>query len=317
MGLFEHFPYTNMHELNLSWLLQAMKKLQEDYEAFKVQVEETVEAFRLQMDGWEERIADLEASWAALQAEWVAFQAEISGQMDGWEDRISGLESAWTSYQTAMDIAFNEFEATVTSLISGWDERISTLETSWTNYQDTIDSAMQSFEESINSAMQGFEAEIRGELSAMAFQDVSEAFSQNGAVGRMGRQAYQISNMVHGILSFRDGWTGEQESLVIDVDGLSLPGHGMYYLYRCQLPGYVLEAQPFVCGWFNSLNPEPKRGSKNYNLSQEPANIVEPKKTRAGGYIINIPDFVKEYLIEYPDYAVLMVFEYVPSDREV
>jgi len=306
MGLFEHFPYTNMHELNLSWLLQAMKKLQEDYEAFKVQVEETVEAFRLQMDGWEERIADLEASWAALQAEWVAFRAEISGQMDGLEDRISGLERTWTAYQSAMDAAFNEFEATVTSLISEWDDRISELETSWTNYQATIDSAMQSFED-----------EIRGAISAMTFQDVSEAFTQNGAVGRMGRQAYQISNMVHGILSFRDGWTGEHDRLVVDVDGLSLPGHGMYYLYRCQLPGYVLETQPFICGWFNSLGPEPKRRSKNYNLTQEPANIVEPKKTKAGGYIINIPDFVKEYLLEYPDYSVLMVFEYVPSDKEV
>ena len=44
---------------------------------------------------------------------------------------------------------------------------------------------------------------------------------------------------------------------------------------------------------------------------------MEPKKTKSGGYIINIPDFVKDYLIEYPDYSVLMVFDYIPSDKEV
>lgn len=35
MGLFEHFPYTNFHELNLVWFLDKMKDLIREWESFK------------------------------------------------------------------------------------------------------------------------------------------------------------------------------------------------------------------------------------------------------------------------------------------
>ena len=34
MGLFDHFPYTNVHELNLDWILSMMKALEAEWEAF-------------------------------------------------------------------------------------------------------------------------------------------------------------------------------------------------------------------------------------------------------------------------------------------
>lgn len=34
MGFFEQFPYTNFHDLNLDWLLNAMKKLKQDFKDF-------------------------------------------------------------------------------------------------------------------------------------------------------------------------------------------------------------------------------------------------------------------------------------------
>ena len=34
MGLFDHFPYTNVHELNLNWILSIMKVLEAEWEAF-------------------------------------------------------------------------------------------------------------------------------------------------------------------------------------------------------------------------------------------------------------------------------------------
>ena len=34
MGLFDHFPYTNVHELNLDWILSIMKVLEAEWEAF-------------------------------------------------------------------------------------------------------------------------------------------------------------------------------------------------------------------------------------------------------------------------------------------
>ncbi|MBQ1522937.1 MAG: hypothetical protein IIZ74_09280, partial [Erysipelotrichaceae bacterium] len=34
MGVFDNFPYTNFHDLNLDWLLQAFKKLQDEWDNF-------------------------------------------------------------------------------------------------------------------------------------------------------------------------------------------------------------------------------------------------------------------------------------------
>lgn len=39
MGLFEHFPYTNFHELNLVWLLDKMKDLIRECESFKNEIQ--------------------------------------------------------------------------------------------------------------------------------------------------------------------------------------------------------------------------------------------------------------------------------------
>lgn len=43
MGLFEHFPYTNFHDLNLDWLIEAMKKLGEEVENYDAHIEESVD----------------------------------------------------------------------------------------------------------------------------------------------------------------------------------------------------------------------------------------------------------------------------------
>ena len=34
MGLFDHFPYTNVHELNLDWILSMMKALEAEWKQF-------------------------------------------------------------------------------------------------------------------------------------------------------------------------------------------------------------------------------------------------------------------------------------------
>lgn len=43
MGLFEHFPYTNFHDLNLGWLIEAMKNLAEEVENYDAHIEDSVD----------------------------------------------------------------------------------------------------------------------------------------------------------------------------------------------------------------------------------------------------------------------------------
>ena len=46
MGLFEHFPYTNFHELNLTWFLDTFRELLTEWEEQKVE-------FQNLKDAWE------------------------------------------------------------------------------------------------------------------------------------------------------------------------------------------------------------------------------------------------------------------------
>lgn len=43
MGLFDQFPYTNNHELNLNWLLQKMKNLEEIYQHLQDEIKEVTD----------------------------------------------------------------------------------------------------------------------------------------------------------------------------------------------------------------------------------------------------------------------------------
>lgn len=82
MGLFEHFPYTNFHDLNLDWIIKALKDLDEKVdtieeritEAAKVYVDERIKEF---VDG---PMQDMQNQINALDTEMDTFQASINKQ---------------------------------------------------------------------------------------------------------------------------------------------------------------------------------------------------------------------------------------------
>lgn len=49
MGLFDNFPYTNFHELNLDWILKKIKELSEQWDRFKIDVVPTIKE---EVDDW-------------------------------------------------------------------------------------------------------------------------------------------------------------------------------------------------------------------------------------------------------------------------
>lgn len=51
--MFEKFPYTNFHELNLDWILDRMKKNSEDLVTLKEYVDTVIEGIKdNQGEGW-------------------------------------------------------------------------------------------------------------------------------------------------------------------------------------------------------------------------------------------------------------------------
>ena len=64
-GLFDNFPYTNFHELNLGWLVNTVKVLAEKYE--ELDIEGTLEDLNEAIAGNTSAIASLNNRFAALE----------------------------------------------------------------------------------------------------------------------------------------------------------------------------------------------------------------------------------------------------------
>jgi len=121
MPLFEHFPYTNFHDLNLDQIakkieeLESLKEAIEEVKALEVELRAEMAAMTVRMDGIEElyntfvatitqRFNDLAASLRddialleqQLQAEIADFEAVADQRMDSFEASLFALDARLT-----------------------------------------------------------------------------------------------------------------------------------------------------------------------------------------------------------------------------
>lgn len=105
MGLFEHFPYTNFHDLNLDWIIKALKDLDKKVdtieeritEAAKVYVDARIKEF---VDG---PMQDMQNQINALDTEMDTFQANVNKQ--------------FANYTAATDKKIADFQTVVNAQI--------------------------------------------------------------------------------------------------------------------------------------------------------------------------------------------------------
>lgn len=94
MGLFEHFPYTNFHELNLAWLIEALRELERrvdeidpgssteilaEIEAIKTQLradEDSISALDLRLEQAESVLTGLSSAVTVLSGKVAALEAQ-------------------------------------------------------------------------------------------------------------------------------------------------------------------------------------------------------------------------------------------------
>jgi len=121
MPLFEHFPYTNFHDLNLDQIakkieeLESLKEAIEEVKALEVELRAEMTALTVRMDGIEnlyntfvttinQRFNDLAASLRdditlleqQLQAEIADFEAVTDHRMDSFEASLFALDARLT-----------------------------------------------------------------------------------------------------------------------------------------------------------------------------------------------------------------------------
>ena len=74
MGLFEQFPYSNFHELNLDWVLARIKELDEKVDSIEDRILKEANAYT------DQQIAILRRDFAELEADFTAFKSDINAQ---------------------------------------------------------------------------------------------------------------------------------------------------------------------------------------------------------------------------------------------
>lgn len=97
MGLFENFPYTNFHELNLDWIIKTMKALDEKVDSIEDRIYNKSKAYT------DEQIAILRNEFNSLEDEFIAFKADVN--------------KMFAAYTAKQDKAFADYKALVNAQI--------------------------------------------------------------------------------------------------------------------------------------------------------------------------------------------------------
>lgn len=104
MGLFENFPYTNFHELNLDWIVNTMKALDEKVDSIEDRIYNKSKAYT------DEQIAILRNEFKSLEDEFVAFKADVN--------------KMFMAYTAKQDKAFADYKALVNAQIDLLEQEI-------------------------------------------------------------------------------------------------------------------------------------------------------------------------------------------------
>lgn len=78
MGLFEQFPYTNFHELNLDWIINKIKEFQERLDSFHDTIVAECNAYT------DSQLAGIRADFASLEADFAAFKVDVNNQFNDY-----------------------------------------------------------------------------------------------------------------------------------------------------------------------------------------------------------------------------------------
>lgn len=104
MGLFEQFPYSNFHELNLDWILQKIKELDEKVDSIEDRILKEANAYT------DQQIAGLRRDFAELEADFTAFKSDIKAQ--------------FAAYTAKQDKAFADYQKLVNAQIDLLEQEI-------------------------------------------------------------------------------------------------------------------------------------------------------------------------------------------------
>ena len=130
MGLFEHFPYTNFHELNAHWILAKVKELLQRMDAAEARLdvaEARLDAAEARLDIIEADIRDIRAEIVLIKQRLVSLESRctdletrctnLESRMTAVENRCTALEGRCTALENRVEVVYLELGYTDDSAV--------------------------------------------------------------------------------------------------------------------------------------------------------------------------------------------------------
>lgn len=121
MGLYEHYPYTNFHELNLNWIIKEMAVIRSE-----------MEDIREWKEGWEETLSDLNDKYVELVARYdqleIDFQAFIRQVDADFEILTNDFVQRFATLQYNLESDISAFKHDIQFQVDGLGSQVQALD---------------------------------------------------------------------------------------------------------------------------------------------------------------------------------------------
>ena len=120
MGLFDHFPYSNFHELNLTWILEKLKAIAADVDTLNSWMASHKEEYAAAM----ERLAAVENEIASFEDEITqAFETLQADLEADFAEQKAELEQALADTEAEIDAKMQQLQADVDAAIAQFENQ--------------------------------------------------------------------------------------------------------------------------------------------------------------------------------------------------
>ena len=156
-GFGHMFPYANIHELNIDWVLTTVK----DLEARTEQIEENIRQIFNTLDDHEQRLVALKQELTELRAAFEEFKVEINARMDNFEAEI---RERMTLFEETINNRLTAFESEVRQMIADFEQRV---DDRMTQFENSINTKFEQLEQSINTQFDNLEHSFNDRFTAL------------------------------------------------------------------------------------------------------------------------------------------------------
>lgn len=219
MGLFEHFPYSNFHELNLDWIISEIKKLRDDVDALQKKIDGLKEEILNEVD---QKIADAKTEILnQLEIEINNLREELTQLIDTKiQDAVNSINQQIEQINSTIEQLRQDFEKCCDEVkkdIGDLQASISTINQTITEIQNTLVginnrvSTVETKVASIENRLDDDEASIDSILTSIS--------SINTAIGDITSHISNINNTITNIQADITNITTELNSVKQTVDG--------------------------------------------------------------------------------------------------